>query len=444
MFTEDITAIVVDPGSLSIRAGYSGEDTPRLVMPSQVGVREEIKVPDQSQLLKDEDGNIINAEQNKMIEENKSDDKFKNYYVGESNLKIRRDNMEVVSSYMNGEVKDWDAFEKLLLDVYENQIRVQPSEYCLLISESSLHNQRQREKICQLAFESLKVPNFFIVKSGVLSCFSSGRSTALVLDTGAYSTYAVPVHDGYVLQKSVRKFDIGGEFLTEKILNNLQKEQNTRVYPRYCLQFAKEGPKKIDKYLEFPDTHSSYEKFCQLEIARDIKEQICRVDDRGLTFGEMQLERAGYELPDGNFVEFDTARSKYSEFFFAPYETLQQQQENEISQDLLGFRGMHHMVLESINYCDIDIKRQLFNNIILTGGNSLLSGFSSRLQTKLNEISPPNSKIKMIAYPATTERKFSSWIGGSILASLGSFQSLWIGKQEYQDNGEYIVEKKCP
>jgi len=89
--------------------------------------------------------------------------------------------------------------------------------------------------------------------------------------------------------------------------------------------------------------------------------------------------------------------------------------------DLLRFRGMHHMILESINSCDIDIKRQLFNNIILTGGNSLLSGFSSRLQNILNEVSPPNSKIKMIAYPASTERKFSSWIGGSILASLGSF-----------------------
>lgn len=105
---------------------------------------------------------------------------------------------------------------------------------------------------------------------------------------------------------------------------------------------------------------------------------------------------------------------------------------------------MHHMVLEAINSCDIDIKRQLFNNIILTGGNSLLSGFSSRLQSILTDISPPNSKIKMIAYPASTERKFSSWIGGSILASLGSFQSLWIGKSEYNDSGEYIVEKKCP
>ena len=96
------------------------------------------------------------------------------------------------------------------------------------------------------------------------------------------------------------------------------QEKNTKVYPRYCMQFAKDEPKKVDQYLDFPDTTSSYERYCQLEITRDIKETICRVDYRGLTTGEMQLERTDYELPDGNFVHFDTARSKYSEYFFAP------------------------------------------------------------------------------------------------------------------------------
>lgn len=89
--------------------------------------------------------------------------------------------------------------------------------------------------------------------------------------------------------------------------------------------------------------------------------------------------------------------------------------------ELLNFKGVHHMVLDAINSCDLDIKKELFQNIILTGGNSLLAGFSSRLQTKLNDVAPPNSRVKMIAYPSPIERKFSTWIGGSILASLGSF-----------------------
>jgi actin-related protein len=77
--------------------------------------------------------------------------------------------------------------------------------------------------------------------------------------------------------------------------------------------------------------------------------------------------------------------------------------------------------MESINLCDIDIKKELINNIILTGGNSLLYGFSQKLHARVNDIAPPNSKCKIIAYPQTCERKFSAWIGGSILASLGSF-----------------------
>lgn len=132
----------------------------------------------------DENGNAVASSESQAIIEEKNDERIKKYYIGENKLRVRRDNMEVVSSYMNGEVKDWDAFEQILLDIYENQLRVPSSEYCLIMSESSLHNQKQREKICELAFESLKVPNFYIIKSGVLSCFSSGRSTALVLDTG--------------------------------------------------------------------------------------------------------------------------------------------------------------------------------------------------------------------------------------------------------------------
>lgn len=75
-------------------------------------------------------------------ESQKEGERAKQYFIGENELKVRRDHMEVKSAYMNGEVKDWDAFENLLLDVYKNQIRVNPADYCLLMSESSLHNSK--------------------------------------------------------------------------------------------------------------------------------------------------------------------------------------------------------------------------------------------------------------------------------------------------------------
>lgn len=91
--------------------------------------------------------------------------------------------------------------------------------------------------LCEIAFEKLGVPNFFLAKSGILSAFSSGRQTALILDTGAYSTYAVPVFDGFCLKKSIIKHNIGGEFLTEALLNHVEKEKGTEIIPRYRLEF---------------------------------------------------------------------------------------------------------------------------------------------------------------------------------------------------------------
>ncbi len=49
-------------------------------------------------------------------------------------------------------------------------------------------------------------------------------------------------------------------------------------------------------------------------------------------------------------------------------------------------------------------------------------------------------KIKIIAPP---ERKYSVWIGGSILASLSTFQTMWITKAEYDEAGPQIVHRKC-
>jgi len=85
---------------------------------------------------------------------------------------------------------------------------------------------------------------------------------------------------------------------------------------------------------------------------------------------------------------------------------------------LPGFTGIQHMVVESIGKSDIDIRRDLFQNVILSGGNTLYKGFLERLQRQIPEISPQNVKVKVLG---SNERKFSPWVGGSILSSLGSF-----------------------
>jgi len=93
-------------------------------------------------------------------------------------------------------------------------------------------------------FEKLGIKNFYLCKSGALSCFSSARSTALILDSGAQTTCAVPIHDGYPLQKNLIKFDVGGETLTEAMLHHIENEMKHQIVPRYALEFEKDTPSK--------------------------------------------------------------------------------------------------------------------------------------------------------------------------------------------------------
>jgi actin-like protein 6A len=102
------------------------------------------------------------------------------------------------------------------------------------------------------------------------------------------------------------------------------------------------------------------------------------------------------------------------------------------------------MVIDSINKSDMEIKKELYSNIVITGGNTLFNMFLEKIQRKIYNNSPPNVKIKINTAQSVTERKFSTWIGGSILASVGNFHQLWLSKQEYDEHGSILIERKCP
>ncbi|VDM50822.1 unnamed protein product [Toxocara canis] len=98
----------------------------------------------------------------------------------------------------------------------------------------------------------------------------------------------------------------------------------------------------------------------------------------------------------------------------------------------------------SCGMCDIDIRPTLYSNLMVTGGNSLIMGFTERLNHDLAHKCPPTIKLRVNAAPTPMERRFGAWIGGSILASLGAFQQMWVSRAEYDDTGKTLVEKKCP
>jgi actin-related protein len=113
---------------------------------------------------------------------------------------------------------------------------MQPKDTPLIFTENSVHNKEARLKLTEFLFEKLELPAIFICKDSVLTSFACGRSTALVLDSGYKTTTATPVHDGYALQKSIVRHQIGGETLSQMLSNYLSQTHKVEVKPRYSFK----------------------------------------------------------------------------------------------------------------------------------------------------------------------------------------------------------------
>jgi len=176
-------------------------------------------------------------------------------------------------------------------------------------------------------------------------------------------------------------------------------------------------------------------------VVQDIKENVCRVSETVFTLDEKMnstIPSVQYELPDGKTLDVGTERFSVVENLFRPEGFLSRTGEGS-SRKLMG---VHQMVCNCIAECDADIRRELYNSIIVTGGNTLFPGFVERLNKEIIEISP--QKFKLVPANYSAERKFSVWIGGSILGSLGTFQQVWMSKSEYEEHGSSLVDRKCP
>jgi actin-related protein 4 len=145
-----------------------------------------------------------------------------------------------------------------------------------------------------------------------------------------------------------------------------------------------------------------------------------------------------FEMPDGWNTVFTSERFKVVESLFdhrAAY----------TSPEYSGPKGedtLPSLANRAIMACDVDTRGHLLNNVILTGAGSLIEKLPERLQSDLQTMFP-NPKVRVLANSNSVERKYGAWIGGSVLASLGTFHQMWISKAEYAEFGSGIVEKRC-
>jgi centractin len=191
------------------------------------------------------------------------------------------------------------------------------------------------------------------------------------------------------MPSSIRRIDVAGRDVTEYMQLLLRKNGNI--------------------------FHTSAEK----EIVRQIKEKVCYVAGdvkkeekdfaNAITTKSESEKLVEYKLPDGQTIKVGVERFRAPEILFDP--------------EIIGceYPGVHQIVVDAINRTDMDLRKSLFANIVLSGGSTLTKGFGDRLLHEVQRMAVKDMRIKIFAPP---ERKYSTWIGGSILAGLTTFRKV--------------------
>jgi actin-related protein len=363
--TMHTNAVVLDTGSDTTRAGYSGDDHPRLILPTCVGT----KPAPGDQTAR---------------------------HFGQQATK-RRGEVAVSWPVERGGVADWGALEAFWEHLHRSCLQLTADSGCpVFITEPALSPAAHRTRLAEVFFEQLRVPSLFVCPTPPLGLYATGHVTGLVLDAGHGACHAAPVCEGFALYHAIGRLGFGGADVTELLRRRLS-----------------------DKGTPLPAGHEA-------EACRYLKERACEVatDPRPPTKAEATPTE--HLLPDGTRVVLGSERFDCCEALFDPA--------------VLGTpgRGLSAMLLEAITKCDTDLRPTLARTVVLVGGTTLLRGLPDRVQRDLQD-GIPSERVGVIAPKG---RQHANWVGGSLLASLPTFQDFWVTRAEYAEDPN-TIHRNC-
>ncbi|KNC48215.1 actin [Thecamonas trahens ATCC 50062] len=294
---------------------------------------------------------------------------------------------------------NWDDFEKLIHAAMYNDLRVAPEERPLLLAAPTALDMRALTKMAQIAFETFGVPALWMIQSATLGVVAAGSVTGLAVEFGARSVTVTPVFDGYAISAATVMVPIGGDLITDHLMRLLTE----RGY--------------------------SFTTTAEREIVRDIKEKLCFVTPD--FEGELALAADGgagpdsertYELPDGQVITISSELFRAPEILFRPA--------------LAGVEAVSlpDAILVAVMRTEPELRRELLSRIVITGGPSATRGLGDRIELELARILP-DDVISHVVTSSARERKYATWIGGSIIGSLTAFHSHIITADEFNACG---------
>ena len=379
--------IIIDIGSGIIKAGISGQESPKTIFPNYIGE------PKYSKVLRSF---------------SKDNQEMKEQYIGKDCSKylgILKLRYPVKNGIFENEQDILTVFKYIYqnLEINNEEIREHP----ILITESLLNPYSNREKIASALFENLSAPAIFFASQPILSLFSTSNTSGVILESGEGVTQSCVVYEGYSIPNSYIRNNYGGRDVTD-YFQTLLKKQGYSFSTTSEFEIVKKIKEEICFTVVGSSSNNPLSNISNLELGNKNKSESSNI----------------YNLPDGNAIKIGEEKSLAPEILFNP---------SIIGSEHLSFQ---EMIVTSINKVDIDLRKNLFNNILISGGNTLFKGIQEKFHTEIKYLSPKNMKVRI---HSPGNRLLSCWTGGNVISTLEIFKKMWVTKDDWGEKGNKSI-----
>jgi len=400
--------VVIDNGTGYTKMGYAGNYEPNYIIPTLISCKNEEKAAKGKDEILDLD-----------------------FFIGEDAV-VKRLNYDVDYPIRHGIIDNWDNMEKFWQRCIYQQLKCDPEEHYMLLTEPPMNTPENRELTAEIMFETFNVPALYIAVQAVLALCASlltkgggnagdNKLTGTVIDSGDGVTHVIPVVEGYVIGSCIKHIPLAGRDVTNFILDQL-RARNEMPPPEDALNIAK----------------TIKERFCYVcpDLVKEFKKYDSEPADKFKEYKEINPKTNKEFRIDVGYERF-----LGPEIFFSP---------EIFSSDWT--ESLPDVVDRTIQACPIDTRRPLYNYITLSGGSTMFKHFSQRLQRDIRakterrfELTKAevktNIELKPIDVNVVTHpyQRFAVWFGGSMLASQAEFLGFFHTKKAYQEEGPRIA-----